>query len=331
MVMKKFEELQALKTYRTSNIWASIPAKTQLENQYWYQAVCSCNIKEEMPHIPETKNIGLVGFACDEGVRRNNGRVGAEAGPSAIRERLAHLAYNIDSKKSIFDFGDIYCSGEDLEGAQSSLASLVSTLIANDIAPILLGGGHEIAFAHYSGLHDALPEKNIGIINFDAHLDLRTPSPRGNSGTPFNQIYEMLKAKGKPFNYMPIGIQRYSNAPFLFDKAAEVGADIIYLEEISPYSGVDVVKRINDFISRNDYVYITIDLDGISSAYCPGVSAPSPLGLDPDWLFHILGEIFKTGKVLSCDFAEVNPRYDLDKRTAKLAAELVDRIVGVTV
>ena len=33
----------------------------------------------------------LIGFPCDEGVRRNGGRVGAAAGPAALRAALANL------------------------------------------------------------------------------------------------------------------------------------------------------------------------------------------------------------------------------------------------
>ena len=38
----------------------------------------------------------LIGFACDEGVRRNGGRVGAKDGPRAIRAALANLAWHQD-------------------------------------------------------------------------------------------------------------------------------------------------------------------------------------------------------------------------------------------
>ncbi len=43
--------------------------------------------------------------------------------------------------------------------------------------PIVLGGGHEIAFGHYCGIKDynaSIDRKDkLGIINFDAHFDLR--------------------------------------------------------------------------------------------------------------------------------------------------------------
>jgi formiminoglutamase (EC 3.5.3.8) len=45
------------------------------------------------PHfIPDAQGIALLGFVCDEGVRRNQGRTGAAEGPQAIRQALANMA-----------------------------------------------------------------------------------------------------------------------------------------------------------------------------------------------------------------------------------------------
>jgi formiminoglutamase len=37
----------------------------------------------------------LLGFACDEGVRRNKGRVGAAGAPLAVRKLLANTAWHL--------------------------------------------------------------------------------------------------------------------------------------------------------------------------------------------------------------------------------------------
>lgn len=42
---------------------------------------------QEMPG-----DIALLGFACDEGVRRNKGRTGAADGPATLRRALANMA-----------------------------------------------------------------------------------------------------------------------------------------------------------------------------------------------------------------------------------------------
>ncbi len=86
-------------------------------------------------------------------------------------------------------------------------------------------------------------------------------------------------------------------------------------------------QRLIPFIRKIDYLYITIDLDGFSSAYAPGVSAPSPLGFTPYFVFKMLKFLFATNKVISCDIAELNPTLDRDNLTANLAAKLVDFIV----
>ena len=74
---------------------------------------------------------------------------------------------------------------------------------------------------------------------------------------------------------------------------------------------------------------MSIDLDGFSSAYAPGVSAPSPLGFAPHFVYKILSFIFASKKVISCDLAELNPTLDQDNITSNLAAKLVDHISSI--
>ena len=89
-----------------------------------------------------------------------------------------------------------------------------------------------------------------------------------------------------------------------------------------------VTSKLHAFIERNDALYLTIDLDGFSSAYAPGVSAPSPMGFSPAFAVKILNFLMQTQKVVAVDIAELNPRYDRDQCTAKLAARIVDAVVG---
>ena len=49
----------------------------------------------------------LVGFACDAGVRLNQGRVGAADGPRAIRRALASLP--VHDVAALYDAGDVRC------------------------------------------------------------------------------------------------------------------------------------------------------------------------------------------------------------------------------
>ena len=56
--------------------------------------------------------------------------------------------------------------------------------------------------------------------------------------------------------------------------------------------------------------------------------APSFNGISPNSMFkRIIRHIILSGKVASIDIAETNPLYDLDARTARLAASIVFDIV----
>ena len=88
----------------------------------------------------------------------------------------------------------------------------------------------------------------------------------------------------------------------------------------------EITTWINAFAKNVDHIYVTIDLDGFSSAYAPGVSAPSPMGFSPYIVLECLKTIIGSGKLISMDIAEMNPKYDIDGQTAKLAASLVHHV-----
>ena len=179
--------------------------------------------------------VALVGFASDEGVRRNKGRPGAAKGPDLIRKAIAPLPWN--RNKPAWDAGTVHCEGQDLESAQARYAQLVTDILDRGVQPIGLGGGHEIAWGSYQGLIHHLENKQqshskpikAGIINFDAHFDLRLPENGPSSGTPFWQIAEYAKAKGYPYRYLCLGVSHTSNTRALFKRAQSL--NVTYLTD----------------------------------------------------------------------------------------------------
>jgi formiminoglutamase len=228
-----------------------------------------------------------------------------------------------------YDAGDIICQDHDLEKSQSALAEAVDRLLSNNITPIVLGGGHELAWGHFQGIAKKNKYEKIGIINFDAHFDMRplTADGNGTSGTPFLQIAKALEKTGHPFNYYCIGIQRQSNIEPLFTTAEQHHTHVIYADDI--YQGkTDVcLDLINQAIIKNEAIYLSLCLDVFASAYAPGVSAPQPLGLTPWQVIPLLRIFSESGKVKSYDIAELSPQYDIDSHTAKLAANLIYEII----
>jgi len=270
------------------------------------------------------KTFALLGYACEEGVQRNQGRIGAIDGPDAIRKQLAKMPNHLDTRTEFFDLGSIQCLDGDMEAAQTILSKKVTQLLKKNAFPMLLGGGHDIAYGHYNGIKEYLGKgKSIGIINFDAHFDLRNNSKGNNSGTPFYQIAQDCNQEGSEFKYLCLGIRQDANDSSLFKTAEKLGVEYMSATKFSMAYAKTVVRTLLDFIAQVDYLYVTIDLDGFSSAYAPGVSAPSPMGFSPQVVLESLELIINSRKMISLDIAEMNPKYDIDNQTAKLAASLV--------
>ncbi len=310
----------------TPDQWVGRPSNPDKGNQYWHQEIKIVNLEEE----PVEGDMALLGYACDEGVRRNRGRIGAALGPGSIRERLAKHPIHFDGRK-VIDTGDVVCLRHAMESAQEMLADKVCKLLGAGVFPIVLGGGHDMAYGHFNGIQkyaNGTP-KRIGIINFDAHFDLRPVEENTNSGTPFSQIFHESEGSNIDVSYFAVGIQRQANTKELFQIAESPNIDYAVnfeCESSNPEFGV-LKSRLDAFIEKQDWVYVTIDMDGFSSAYAPGVSAPSPLGFTPYFVFKMLRAILQSKKVVSCDIAELNPSLDRDSLTANLAAKLVDFIV----
>uniref|UniRef100_UPI0040488E2F formimidoylglutamase n=1 Tax=Roseivirga sp. TaxID=1964215 RepID=UPI0040488E2F len=245
---------------------------------YWHELVEFCELDNLKPSVHP--QMALLGYACEEGVRRNQGRLGAAQGPDAIRKLLAVLPNHFETGTSLLDLGNIECDDQQLETTQAFLSQSVTQLLEAEAFPILLGGGHDIAYAHYVGIRDFLnqnlQQKKIGVINLDAHFDLRDNATGNTSGTPFFQIGQDCKAKNQDFNYLCLGVQKAANTKTLFETAESLGADWVENTDYSVQNWVSVESKLLSFIQKVDSVYLTIDLDGFSSAYAPGVSAPSP-------------------------------------------------------
>ncbi|MGV3540074.1 MAG: formimidoylglutamase [Rufibacter sp.] len=291
----------------------------------WHQVIELLDLSRDIP--PGEQGIVFLGFCCDEGVRRNQGRVGAASGPGEIRKAMASFADHLPEGLQLYGAGDVFCPTQRLEDAQAQLGRKVQKLLTKGYRPIILGGGHETAYGHFLGIQKALPkDQKLGIINVDAHFDLRSDKPQSSSGSPFLQIANDLQQEGQAFHYLCLGLQEMGNTRKLFKTAADVGADYILAQDLQANQG-ETLAKVQQFIARVDKVYLSIDLDVFAAAYAPGVSAPNALGLSPAIVLPLLQAIMQSGKVLSLDVVELNPTYDQDSRTAKLAASLLYHLV----
>lgn len=293
--------------------------------EYWHQKVqCTESLLADKN---SEKKIALLGYAVDEGVRRNQGRVGAQIGPDSIKSVMGSMAYHLPESLAILDYGNIWLEGSDLESIHALTQSTISELLRHRHFPVILGGGHDLAFPHGAAIIDHLAEKGetLGVLNLDAHFDLRQKvNGQGHSGSPFLQLHEYAKTKAVPLQYVCLGIQKAANPPSLFEKAKLTGTWWLESDSCNLSEWDKTQDVLNSLLDKVNKVYLSIDLDAFSSAFAPGVSAASPMGFDPNYALRVIEHLAKSKKLISMDVVELNPSFDQDLCTAKLAARCIE-------
>jgi len=288
----------------------------------------SCRLHQRVQPLAGQRNaLALLGFCSDEGVRRNQGRIGARNGPDRLRRALANLPW--PANQPVYDAGNLLCQAQNLEQAQQALADRVSHCLAAGHLTFILGGGHEMAYGSWLGLLQALQQQEltpelptIGIVNFDAHFDLRQDSQGASSGTPFYQIDQQCKALGIPFNYCCLGVSETANTQALFQRAATLGVNYRRDTEMTITQLEDSLQQLQRFMSDCDQIYLSIDLDVLPASVAPGVSAPAARGVNLEVLEPLISAVARSGKLKLADIAEYNPDFDIDNWTARVAARL---------
>jgi formiminoglutamase len=290
------------------------------------------SIKPFVPHEKIADSLTLLGFASAAGIIRNAGRPGADEGPRALRQQLANLCLPEGFFRPLRDAGDVSCPGDELEAAQVSLAQRVQQIRAGGSLPLVLGGGHETAWGVFQGIAPEIGPKKLGILNFDAHFDLR-PLPvdgRGNSGTPFTQIAQWCAQNALPFDYTCIGIQAHSTSQSLWETARQHKVTVVTAEELHLDGLTTSRSAIGNMLDRSEAIYLSLCLDVFAAAFAPGVSAPQALGLFPWQVIPLLRTVLESAKVIAMDIVELSPPRDEGDKTAKLAASMVMEMMSVS-
>jgi formiminoglutamase len=266
----------------------------------------------------------LIGFPQDEGVRRNGGRPGAAEAPRELRRWLYRLTPWDGSTPAdlgrlhLIDLGDVRCS-PDLEASQAALAEVVGVALTRGAVPIVLGGGHETAYGHYLGyVRAGLP---VGIVNLDAHLDVRPClGGRGHSGSPFRQAMEHPEKPLPGDQYACLGAQPQAVSMDHVEYVRSRGGVIVWAREVRFGCHIRFLRECRRFAWAGCHVHVTLDADVVRTADVPGVSAPNPSGLSGEGILDCVLRAGTMPAVTSFDLVEICPPLDRDGQSARWGA-----------
>lgn len=279
---------------------------------------------------PDDADVVIIGIPTDEGITRNGGRVGAAQAPAAIRQWLNKLTpYAGPQFKRhleeirIADIGDI-ASG-DLESMHEEASRRISELIRDGKNVIALGGGHDITYAAAKGFSLGLGNSEFGLVNIDAHLDVREKKDgRHHSGSSFRLLIEegILSAR----RFAEIGMQSFVTAHDHFNWLLGQGSRILTFEDATNAHLPNAYEECEFAITLGDPdvpVYLSFDMDCVRASDAPGVSAPAPIGFLAEEAYELAVAAGLSKHVRMLDIVEVSPPHDIDGRTSRLAARMI--------
>ena len=270
-------------------------------------------------------NVVLLGFPCDAGVKINGGRTGAGHGPEKFRSWIRlygtvdNPELNIDlSRITLADAGDI--PGDlPLDQSHTALTEKTASIIQQGGIPFVVGGGNDQSWPNARALLDSKPDTPIGVINIDAHLDVRLPKDgQAHSGSPFRLLLEDSRFSGSQFiEFAAQGSQvSREHARYVTEK----GAQIIWYSEVSRGDAASEAFRgaLGRLAWECDSLFVSFDLDSVRASDAPGVSCPGIMGLRAKEAFEMAFAAGAHPKVDLFDLSEYNPLIE-EERTGRLA------------
>lgn len=259
--------------------------------------------------------VGIIGLADDTGVAMNHGRPGAREGPAAFRAALARygVAARMDEPDHgayphVFDAGNIV-PGKTLEETHERVSLAAERLVDLGLIPVGVGGGHDLTFALVRGVIRArarlgLPALCTGLYA-DPHLDVR---PEAGSGMPFRALVDQAGVR----SLANVGAEPLVNSREHAKWFQQQGGVLL----ASPKHSVDWLA------AARAPVFVSLDIDALDAAYAPGVSALNPCGMTPTEMAGIARAAGRSANVCCFDLMELNPLFDQDHRTARVAVYL---------
>jgi formiminoglutamase len=200
---------------------------------------------------------------------------------------------------------------------EAALGALYATTAREASGPLVItiGGDHSItapalrARAHAAG-------QTLGVVQFDAHHDVRVLDRGASNGTPIRAAIEVGAILGK--HVAQVGLHGFSNSAEYVQWAREQGIGIFTMRDIRKRGLAAVMlDAVAQAYRAPGGIYVTVDMDVLDRSQAPGCPASSPGGLDVAEVCDALFALGKSEGIVGLDFVEVDPTRDVADMTVK--------------
>lgn len=222
---------------------------------------------------------------------------GTAEGPGAILAASQQLelydGHSYPYEEGIHTRAPIECTCP-IENLLQIISTLADEILADDKIPVLLGGEHTVSTAMIDAVQDP---SQIGIVQFDAHADLRATY----QDSAYSHACVLRRFFEKKFPIQQIGVRSLSREEVDLRR----DNDIAHLdaEEMARNGLPDRILAAN----FPEKIYLTIDVDVLDPSIMPATGTPEPGGLDWHQLFFALENVIKDRQVVGFDIVEFAP------------------------
>ncbi|MCF6411153.1 formimidoylglutamase [Pseudalkalibacillus salsuginis] len=274
----------------------------------------------------QISGIGLIGAPLS---KPSISLSGASQTPGVIRQMFSTLStYAIEqetdlAEETITDFGDVEMHLTDIPASHDRIYETLTSVLKDQpgLVPIVLGGDHSISYPSIRAFSEN--RRKVGIIQFDAHHDLRNREDGGTgNGTPFRALIEEGVISGDQL--IQIGIRNFSNSQPYHQYGKDHGVTIYTMKDVREQRLTDILHQsIQQLKAHVDFIYVSLDMDVLDQAFAPGCPAIGPGGMTSDDLLEGIEMLAKEPMVKGMDIVEIDPTVDFRNMTSKLAAFII--------
>ncbi len=208
------------------------------------------------------------------------------------------------------DLGDLEFPFGNTEKVLKMIQDQTERILKDDKVPIMIGGEHLVSYGAISACFNKY--KDLQIIHFDAHTDLRDDylGEALSHATVMRRAWDLL-GDDRIFQF---GIRSGTKEEFDFGKKHTF---------FQPFN-LNGVENIHEII-KNKPVYLTIDLDVLDPSIFPGTGTPEPGGVTFNELLHGIHSL-KGLNIIGADIVELAPQYDLSGVSTMVACKLLREV-----
>ena len=186
---------------------------------------------------------------------------------------------------------------KNIKVALNKMSTINQEILKQNLFPMTFGGEHSITPGCIAPF--AKKYKNICLLHFDAHADLR----ESYNGQKFSHASAIRRCLDYPnVSVISFGIRNISKSeiPFLNKNSSRI--EIFWAKDKKKWNLNKFKKLI-----KNKTVYLTFDVDGLDSSIMPATGTPEPGGLFWDETLNIIKIAAKNSKIVGADINELSP------------------------